>query len=233
MRKQARLLHKWLGLFSFCFILVVSSTALIMNHEEILLNNKEVKKEQNINLNQIKSLTISPNKNLIVASDLYGLFKSIDKGTTWKELKLFVPSENIEFTAFSPENDDIFVVAIKDKGVFITDDGGEVWDEIKTPFDLATENIQALSFSKDMLLLKTQNGLYKYFYKTEKWEKPIFQNKQNTNQIKEIVYNLHTGSFFGNYGIYLYDLISGFLILLSLSGIYLSFRIKKKKPVSK
>lgn len=233
MRKQARLLHKWLGLFSFCFILVVSSTALIMNHEEILLSNKEVKKEQNINLNQIKSLTISPNKNFIVASDLHGIFKSIDNGSTWKELKLFVPSENIEFTAFSPENDDIFVVAIKDKGIFITDDGGEVWDEIKTPFNLATENLQALTFSKNVILLKTQNGLYKYFYKTEKWEKTIFQNTQNTNQIKELVYNLHTGRFFGNYGIYLYDLISGFLILLSLSGIYLSFRIKRKKLITK
>lgn len=229
MRKQARLVHKWLGLFSFCFILVVSSTALIMNHEELLLNLNKIQKIASINQNKIKSIAISPNKNIIIASDLHGIFKSIDNGLSWKEVKLFVPNKNIEFTVFSPENDDTLVVGIKDKGIFITEDGGEVWDEIKTPFDLASENIQALTFSKEIILLKTQNGLYKYFYKTEKWEKTIFQNTQNTNQIKELVYNLHTGHFFGNYGIYLYDLISGFLILLSLSGIYLSFRIKIKK----
>ncbi|MFN8672413.1 MAG: PepSY domain-containing protein [Candidatus Sericytochromatia bacterium] len=232
MKRFKRLLHKWLGVSSFLFIIIVSLTAIGLNHPEIIFylkGKQNINIETQINLKKTKFFAIAPNNDKeIIASDLRGLFKSLDAGKTWKELKLFVPSEKIDLITISPKNDDLIAVGMKDKGIFISDDGGEVWEEILLPFSPPAENIQNISFNAKKLLVKTENGFYKYNYlEDQKWENLKFsENYQETLNIKELVYNLHTGKFFGSYGIFLYDLLSISMILLSISGLMISFKFR-------
>lgn len=235
MNKKARILHKWIGLISFIFIIIVSSTAFLMNHQEIYfsINNQSIKE---INLSKTKFISISPkDENFILASDYKSLFKSIDTGKTWKELKLFIPSEKIDLISFSNKDKDFFAVGIKNTGIYITDDGGDVWEELQLPFSIASENIQNISFGNTFLLIKTEYGIYKYFYDDKKWDNLKFSlNKEKeSSTIKETIYDLHTGKFFGSYGTLLYDLLSIFMIILSISGIILSFKFRKKVKIKK
>lgn len=226
--KKNRLIHKWVGLSTLIFILIVSFSAILLNHKDLLYKNKT---EDSFSIASAKILTSDPfNKEHLVASDMKKLYHSTDLGKTWDELKLFVPAEKVNNIVFDPSIKDKFWVSLKEAGVYVTDDLGEVWDELSLPFaPNEGEYIENLSVNSNNLFIKTKFAFYNYDQESEKWSTQKFDlNKEQVLNTHELIYNLHTGKFFGEYGIYLYDLVSLGLILLSISGIKISFRPKAK-----
>jgi len=235
MKRNTRLIHKWLGLISCLFILFVSLTAIALNHHDEFPGFL-AKTEKILTGNNIKVLAADPfNNNRLIASDLKSLYESRDNSKTWTELKLFVPAENVNNIVFDPVIKDKLIVSLKEAGIFVSDDSGEVWDEPSLPFfPNEGEYIENLTLSKNQLTVKTRFALYLFNTETEKWHSLPFSNINKKNQLdfSELVYNIHTGRIFGEAGKYLYDVLSAGLIILAITGIYLSLKPRKRLKVS-
>lgn len=227
MKKNARIYHKWIGIISCFFIIVVSLTAILLNHKSFYVT----KKSETFDIQQATVLTSNPfNYKNLVASDLKGLYKSEDNGKTWKPLELFVPAKKINNIVFDPYKKDTLIVTLREVGLYISDDNGEIWDEIKLPFSPNEgEYIENLALAKDTIQIKTRFGFYTYNQVTEKWNNLNFDNnkKESILTFEELVYKLHTGRIFEDFGVFISDGICLSLIFLSISGIILSLRIKK------
>jgi len=237
MRKQNRKLHKWIGIISSIFILIISFTAIFLNHQSeilrVILPNKQ---NQSFVPAKIIALATDPfAANHLVASDNQALFQSFDGGKNWEELKLFIPGEKINNIAFDPSNKGKFYVAKKEAGIYVTDDGGEIWDSTELPFYAPEgEYIEKLSVGKDgNLTIKTKFALYNGNPEQGKWQTVNFNQseKEKLIDLSGLIYELHTGKFFGEYGVYFYDLFSIFLVFLACSGLVLAIRPKRKKEV--
>ncbi|MBC7473672.1 MAG: PepSY domain-containing protein [Candidatus Sericytochromatia bacterium] len=233
MKKSTRLIHKWTGLLSCVFILVVSITAIALNHHDFFSSFGTIKQDNTFSNSQIKKMAIDPfnNQHLIASDEDKSLFSSADSGKNWKKLELFVPTYKVNNISFDPFKKDNIILSLREAGVYISDDGGDVWDELKLPFfPNEGESIDNLSLGKDNIIIKTRFGFYTYNTMNKKWNKQLFDANLKSKILsnEEFIYNLHTGKIFGNTGIYIYDFISVGLIFLAISGIYLSIKPKRK-----
>lgn len=230
MKRNWRIFHKYVGLLSCIFILIVSSTAIALNHHELYSTIHKVQKD--FNPIDLKHIAIDPfdKKHLVASDENKALFQSKNMGISWQKMEMFVPTEKVNSIEFDPFQKDKIFVTLKEAGLYVSEDSGDVWEEIKLPFfPNEGENIDNISISKNNIIIKTRFGLYNFDTLTNKWGKHLFMvelNKNKTLNLEETIYNLHTGKFFNDYGIYLYDIISLCLVFLSMSGIYLSVRLK-------
>lgn len=234
-RRWLRNLHKWIGIVSCLFMLLVSSTAIALNHSDLWKPLFLHASEQNrFDLNQAKYLVADPHQaSHLLASNDKALYQSHDGGSSWSELKLFVPAEKITGIAFHPTKSQYFWIALREVGIYWTDDGGELWEEMfDLPFNpVEGEYIDQLSVAQGPTLkVKTEMALYSYS-PNAKWSKHslVKGNSQQTLSMHDLIWQLHTGRFFGSWGVWLYDLISICLILLSISGLLLAKRPRKKE----
>ena len=233
MKRQWRIFHKYVGLISCIFILIVSSTAVALNHHDLYSSVKTIK--TTFDPQNIKHLAYDPfdSQHIIASDENKALFQSKNLGVTWQKMEMFVPTEKINGIEFDTFEKDKIYVSLKEAGLYVSDDGGEVWEEITLPFfPNEGENIENISVSKNAILVKSRFALYNFDTLTNKWNKNPFMlevNKKATLNLEETIYNLHTGKFFSDYGVYLYDIISLCLVFLSISGIYLSIRLKPIK----
>jgi ligand-binding sensor domain-containing protein len=176
------------------------------------------------------------NPQQLLASSGQALYHSRDGGQAWQELKLYVPADKVVAIAFSPRTRDQFWIALKEVGIFVSDDGGEVWSELEAlPFDpVAGEYIEHLSVAANNLLtVKTRYGLY--LQQENGWRSHRFPeiNAAALNSAQDWIWRLHTGRGLGAWGLPLYDAIAISLIFLALSGLWLSFRPRRKPKIAK
>lgn len=230
--KNSRLIHKWTGLLSCIFIIVVSLSAIGLNHHDYIQSLYK-KDSQDFSIQQIKKMAADPfnSKHLIASDEDKALYATNNNGKSWTKLELFVPTQKVNNICFDPFQKDKVIVSLKEAGLYVSDDGGEIWDEIKLPFfPNEGEYIENVSLAKDIIQVKSRFGLYTYNSLNEKWENQLTDKaqKQQILNTEEFIYNIHTGRIFGDYGVIIYDIISFGLIILSISGIYLSLRPKNK-----
>lgn len=231
MKRRYRLLHKWIGLLSCIFMLIVASTAILLNHHDLWFQPRTAS-HANFDIKKALSIASDPfEPNHLMASDEHHLFETKDQGKNWKEVKLFVPAEQINQIVFSPTTKDLVIVSLKDVGLYLSDDSGEIWEELNTPFNpLEGEKVETMNMGQQHLFVKTNLALYSMETKEQKWSTQIFLTKKQAGfQTKDLIYQLHTGQFFGEWGIVLYDLVSLALIFLSITGLLLSKRYKVTK----
>lgn len=237
-RRWAHQLHRWVGILSCLFMLVVSGTALALNHADLwrawFLNPAKI---QNFHLSQARVLTADPHRTgHLLAADQKNLFESRDQGQTWQELKLFVPAEKVSGIGFSPEKADQIWVALREVGVYFSEDGGEIWEEVSDlPFNpLSGEKIETLLVGAGPSL-QLQTDLAWYTQSPQGvWKRQALTSGQGRQalDIHDLIWRLHTGRFAGNAGLILYDGIALSLIFLSFSGLWLARR-PKRKPTHK
>lgn len=229
MKLWLRRLHKWIGVIACVFMLLVSTTALALNHRELWLRpGMGTAANTAFSLSQARAWAADPvQAHHLLAADAHHLYQSRDAGASWQEVKLYVPAENISALAFSPQGR--HWVALRDAGIFYSDDG-EIWEELSTlPFDpVAGEAIESLSAGKHHLYVRTSLGEYSCDAACESWTSRSVSAKNEQLGLQDWVWRLHTGRGFGWAGLLLYDLISLALILLSVSGIALAFWPRRK-----
>lgn len=238
MRRQIWRAHKWIGLCACIFMLIVSLTALGLNHPEWLTAERpSAIAATGLQRQNITALAADPfNPKHLVASDEHALYQSLDQGHAWQDLPLFVPAEHVNHIAFAPDQPGRLVVSLRDSGLYLSDDGGQIWEEMPLPFKpVAGEQIQTLSLAgKGQIHLKTRQGLY-YFEPKAGWKNNVSttpQARQQQETRSNWLYDLHTGKIFGPWGLYLYDAAALALIFLSLSGIYLSWRLMARRTLT-
>lgn len=237
MKKNNRKIHKWLGLFSCVFIFIVSVSAVGLNHRNLIEKHFYHSDSKIFSVSNIKAMGTDPfDSNHLIASDYKKLYHSFDRGKSWSELKLFVPSENVNNIVFDPFTKDKILISIKNAGIYFSDDKGDIWDELPLPFTAEQgEYIELINISKNIINIKTRFGFYTYDSLNEKWNNILFNisNKEKLLDIEEIIFNIHTGKIFGNYGIFIYDIFATFLILLSFTGIFITFKPKNQNKIFK
>lgn len=236
MKRLNRRLHRWVGVFSCLFMLLVSVTALALNHRELWLQwDLEAGQQNQFSLQQAQTWSVDPqDAQHLLAADAHYLYESLDQGQNWQEIPLYVPAEHVVGIAFSPLKPDLLWVALRDIGIYQSDDGGIVWEELASlPFDpVAGEKIKSLHASADSLIVNSELGIHAYHLADKNWHSQTLAHKQQKLSLQESVWKLHTGQFLGAWGIYLYDGVALCLIFLSFSGLWMAWRPRRKtKPV--
>jgi len=246
-RRLTHNLHRWVGILSCLFMLVVAITALALNHSELWrpFFLKPVT-ASGFSLGQAQIIASDPHtQGHLLAADTRALFESRDYGNSWKELKLYLPAEKVVGLVLGPKPGQVWL-ALREVGVFYSEDGGEVWEEMgKLPFNpVAGEYIQKMWVGAGpSLYLKTDLAQYYATSTTSSnaasnaeielgnWQKMSLVQGQGKNVLDfhDLIWRLHTGRFGGSWGILLYDAVALSLIFLSFSGLWLSRRPKRKK----
>ncbi|MGE3725585.1 MAG: PepSY domain-containing protein [Candidatus Sericytochromatia bacterium] len=241
-RRLAHGLHRWVGIFSCLFMLLVAGTALALNHSDLwkpfFLTPVTA---TGFSLGQAQILASDPHiKGHLLAADAKALFESRDFGKTWKELKLYLPAEKAVGLVLGPKQGQVWL-ALREVGVFYSEDGGEIWEEIgPLPFNpVAGEYIQKMWVGAGPTLhLKTELAMYTASTGEAAglgpWQKmPLVQGQgRQALDVHDLIWRLHSGRFGGSWGILLYDAVALSLIFLSLSGLWLSRRPRRKKTAA-
>ncbi len=242
LKRFSRRSHRWVGLICCAFLLIISLTALALNHRDLWLA-WDLQGDVNtaFSLTQAVTWAVDPfTPQHIVASSDKQLFESFDNGKKWQEVKLFVPAEHVIGIAYSPVTPETLWVALKNIGVFYSEDNGIIWEEVTTlpPDPVAGETLEAIRVgANNQLYVKTGLGLYtssaRHLSPEPDWQSQKVQAAAAKLDWQTLVWKLHTGQFFGSWGIYLYDGVALSTIFLSLTGLVLFRRQKKKRRVEK
>lgn len=228
--------HRWIGVVACVFLLVVSFTAIALNHRNLWLawtlpSAAELSTSASpvhFQLSEAKAWAADPflTGHLMASSDKQ-LFESFDQGKTWQEVKLFIPAEHVIAIAYSPTTPEKLWVALRDIGVFFSEDNGIIWEEMVDlpPDPVAGERLKQLSVGHaDDVYVQTALGLYYLPSASQQWQSFVGAQAASKLDIQTLIWELHTGKFFGAWGVYLYDGVSIALIFLSLSGLVLARR---------
>lgn len=236
MRHRLRSWHKWVGLCASLFLLLVAVTAIALNHRSwwLPLTLKQSASQQAFTLAQAEVWAADPFvAGHYLGADAHHLYESRDAGQHWQELKLYVPAEHVVGICFSARTQDLLWVALQDVGIYASDDGGYVWEELSDlPFDpVAGERIRALAGgAQETLFVQTSLAWYRYRASDSATAKAGWQSLTSTEgrgqslQLQDWIWRLHTGKFWGSAGVWLYDLLALAVIWLAISGIQLSLR---------
>ena len=140
-----------------------------------------------------------------------------------------MPAEHVNQIVFSPHQPDLLWVSLRDVGIFVSDDGGYVWEELADlPFDpVAGERVQTMrAGAESQLWVETALGIYRY---ESSWQTVVARTSaQQRLSLQAWIWRLHTGQF-SKWGVLLYDASALALIFLSLSGLVLFRRPRRKR----
>jgi hypothetical protein len=155
-----------------------------------------------------------------------------------------IKSEN-PITGVTLSNQVLFI-AFPNEMVLLTQEG-ELIERVSSTAELP-ENIQKLGVSGDILYLKTPNQLWQSSDQGQAWEvsnsnfndwsNEVTMPDQQTKQIEmyfsgkgvsleQFFLDLHNGNIIKNFGKWFLDLIAIFLLLLSISGIWIWLRKRR------
>ena len=155
-----------------------------------------------------------------------------------------IKSEN-PITGVTLSNQVLFI-AFPNEMVLLTQEG-ELIERISSTAELP-ENIQKLGVSEDILYLKTPDQLWQSRDQAQAWElsdsnfndwsNDVIMPDEQTKQIEmyfsgkgvsleQFFLDLHNGNIIKNFGKWFLDLIAIFLLLLSISGIWIWLRKRR------
>ena len=238
MTKNMLLLHRWLGLIAGVLILVAAGTAIGLNHQDWF--RKQPTLGQGPFAKYVLSTAVDPSDaQRILMGTNDGFFRSLDGGSSWEEVVLPVPAEQVGAIQFDPRQPGRVYVAFREIGLYRSDDHGDIWEEVALPF-YPPEGIHLAGLALDAqgkVTLATTAGLYREG--AGGWESiGGAPPKPKANQALQLIYDLHDGRFWGTYGVPITDGVSVALILLVLSGYFLFFgreirrRMARKKAAA-
>ncbi len=196
--KQTRVLHKWMGLACFIFILVLSVSGILLMHSDSLELEKKMvggqylpKKYFSVGgsplVVQSLAVTSSNGAQVIFAGTDHGLFRSGVSGQSWTKLQQGLFSHNIRVLAVSPEDPQV-IYAGTPMGIFKSEDQGESWSQwIDQASGLTNAFINDLLIDPkdpDILYAATQGGLFVSNDGGDFWEPSGIPENQDVRTIR-------------------------------------------------
>ena len=232
-KKSINQIHKFTGIAVCVFLIHLSITGIFLNHTEDLgLDEKYTASPMILALYNI-SIPSQKESFLIDA-----IFISIFGDQVFMDNQPIIKSEN-PITGVTLSNQVLFI-AFPNEMVLLTQEG-ELIERISSASELP-ENIQKLGVSGDILYLKTLNQVWQSGDQAQAWEvsdsdfndwsKKVIMSDQQTKQIEmyfsgkgvsleQFFLDLHNGNIIKGFGKWLLDIIAIFLLLLSISGIWI------------
>ena len=232
-KKSINQIHKFTGIAVCIFLIHLSITGIFLNHTEDLgLDEKYTASPMILALYNISMP--SQEESFLVDN----IFISRFGDQVFMGNQPIIKSESpIMGAAFSNQ---ILAIALANEMVLLTQEG-ELIERISSTAELP-ENIQKLGVSEDILYLKTSNQLWQSSDQAQAWElsdsnfndwsNEVIMPDQQTKQIEmyfsgkgvsleQFFLDLHNGNIIKGFGKWLLDIIAIFLLLLSISGIWI------------
>ena len=232
-KKSINQIHKFTGIAVCIFLIHLSITGIFLNHTEDLgLDEKYTASPMILALYNISMP--SQEESFLVDN----IFISRFGDQVFMGNQPIIKSESpIMGAAFSNQ---ILTIAFANEMILLTQEG-ELIERISSTAELP-ENIQKLGVSEDILYLKTPNQLWQSSDQAQAWElsdsnfndwsNEVIMPDQQTKQIEmyfsgkgvsleQFFLDLHNGNIIKGFGKWLLDIIAIFLLLLSISGIWI------------
>jgi len=232
-KKSINQIHKFTGIAVCVFLIHLSITGIFLNHTEDLgLDEKYTASPMILALYNISMP--SQEESFLVDN----IFISRFGDQVFMGNQPIIKSENpIIGAALSNQ---VLFIAFPNEMVLLTQEG-ELIERISSTAELP-ENIQKLGVSEDILYLNTSNQLWQSSDQGQAWElsdsdfndwsNEVVIPDQQTKQIEmyfsgkgvsleQFFLDLHNGNIIKGFGKWLLDIIAIFLLLLSISGIWI------------
>jgi photosystem II stability/assembly factor-like uncharacterized protein len=160
-----------------------------------------------------------------------GLYGSDNGGRSWVEVPMLFAAERAVDIAFSPQNPDHIYVVLEDLGLIHSSDGGIVWEQIALGFVPIARGIRLLSMGvgpNESLYVWTSGGLLTSQDGGKTWAS-VGGATQPGFDFYTLVHQIHTGYFFADWFVYVYDAAACGMVLLSISGVLIWGRLRSGK----
>jgi hypothetical protein len=221
MSRTMLMLHRWVGLVVGVMIMIAAGTAIALNHQDLFMRPASGDKATSPYGRYMLSMVADPaHPERLLAGTSDGLFRSADGGKTWEDVVMSVPAEQVVALRADERHPGVVYAAMRKIGVFRSDDMGDVWEEVPMPFNPAAgATIQALDVTPAGLTVLTTDGVWAQ--SGTRWAHaapPARQAEADARGPLQLVYNLHDGRAWGQWGVPLTDAVSVSLLGLVLSG---------------
>ncbi|MDC6477409.1 PepSY domain-containing protein [Methylophilaceae bacterium] len=232
-KKSINQIHKFTGIAVCVFLIHLSITGIFLNHTEDL--DLDEKYTASPMILALYNISIPNQKESFLVNDI---FISRFGDQVFMGNQPIIKNEN-PITGATLSNQVLFI-AFPNEMVLLTQEG-ELIERISSTAELP-ENIQKLGVSEDILYLKTPNQLWQSSDQAQAWElsdsnfndwsNEVIMPDQQTKQIEmyfsgkgvsleQFFLDLHNGNIIKGFGKWLLDIIAIFLLLLSISGIWI------------
>ncbi len=251
--RRLRYLHRIVGLVSVVFVLLLSITGILLNHtEELQLNKRYVRFQPLLSLYGVQAPSLV---SFIVDNHrITQLGQQVYHNKTPLSIHLKAQEKLVAASVFT----DFYVIASQQRIWLLTPDF-EVIETIGEAQSLPTP-LLVLSHTENHLYIDTESGIYrtdsdflaweKVFSHSGKWIKSYSPNRKLKAYLlqryqgdglpwERVLLDLHSGRILGYFGVLLMDLAAILLIFLTLTGVWMWWRVsyptkykKKLKPKS-
>lgn len=182
----------------------------------------------------------SRNSNYIFAGTDSGLIHTINKGKTWN---LSLQNKPVRLIADYPGRENEFILSTG-KELLKSSNNGQSWESIFKNNDqgLIINDVNFSDPSTGNIIVGTNKGLFSIDEKNN-WEHITMNVSKVDNQAEpkkmnllKLLTEIHTGRFFGDYFYLVFDIASVFLIITSITGLYIyliryDFRKRQKGEI--
>jgi len=235
--------HRKLGILTAVFIIFLAASGILINHaNDFSLDTLPVKNTWLLNFYGIKNpeqVRFYANKKIAV-TDNY----------VWLNNKLLIESDTPLVTAVKLKQ---FYLLVFNAQISLYTPDGELIDQLDGASGVPSE-IKAVAIDNQHIIVKTANSNFQtdsdlltwqnissnQFAKSIHWiqaekvsiaeiQAITWQYKSQFLTWEQVLLDAHSGRIFSRVGVFISDAIAIFLILLSLSGIYLWLRLAKNK----
>jgi len=238
-KKSINQIHKFTGIAVCVFLIHLSITGIFLNHTEDLgLDEKYTASPMILALYNISM----PNKeeSFLVDNHFISRFGNqvfLDNQPVFKSEVPIIGA--ITFNQ-------MLIIAIKNELVLLTEDG-ELIEKLTTANGVP-ENIQKLGAFNSLLFLKTSNQVWESNDEGQewrvssssfnKWSNEVVMPDEKTQQVEsyflgkgvsleQFFLDLHNGNIIKGFGKWILDIIAIFLLLISISGVWIWLRKKR------
>ena len=212
-------------MIAFSVLLLLSITGLYLNHIDLL--SPATSSTSTPFAARITSMAIHPqDPTQVYLGTRDGVFHSKDSGRTFVKISLPYPAQNVVSIFFNHGALSLFIV-LENGLILNATDPPYIWQRVLAPSD--ANMIVAADAQNGRLRLASREAIYQLDPMTHAWKKTSFTDKKNA---ADLIYDLHTGQAFP-YLRLINDAGAVSLIILSITGLILFFKKKKKKAKNK
>lgn len=238
--------HKWIGLFFAFFIIMFALSGIFLNHRKPLsqwdVSRKYLPKSYRYsNWNNgaiVGTKTIAPNKIIMYGNSGVWLTDSLMENITpfVDGLSNGIDNQSLRATVITP-NGTLFGVTYNQ--LYTLSEGGTKWIDISEKINAPYDTFNDLTTKGDTLFVLMRSYIYQSIAPYNQFEKidlPTPENYSNSVSLFKTIWILHSGEIWGVPGKIFIDFLGIIVILLTITGIILTFwkiPIKKRRKIKK
>lgn len=243
--------HKWVGLFFAFFILMFAISGIFLNHRKTIsgidipryLLPKEYQ-YNNWNKGAVSgTLKLSPNKIIMYGNSGVWLSDSLMRNIKPYTQGMPKGIDNASIKSMRIVTPDSSIFAISTHRLYKMSKPYIKWEAVNNDDLSANDVFNDLYVKDDILYILMRSYIYKSTYPYNSFEKIILPKPQGYSpkvSLFRTIWILHSGELFGLFGKLVVDILGVIIILLTITGLIITFwmipikrRKKQKKDINK